>query len=167
MMNDKSTSPPVYLDTCVISGYVKEDMEPSDNDAFKKIVNMSQSKELLLCTSTVAKEEIKRLPIKYQTTHIEMYNTLQILKGSVTVWIDDDPKSTGYGNSVDDPDYLMLHKILPDENDARHLFQAKKAGVHNFITVDSRTILSSAEELENQCCLNVVSPSEFITKFNV
>ncbi len=101
MFDGRSTSPPYYLDTSVISGYVNEDMKPSDIHAFQKIVHMSQKGELILCTSTVAKEEIEKIPIQYQSSHLEMYETLQILQGSITTWLDDDPFSTCFGKIVE------------------------------------------------------------------
>ena len=145
---------------------INEDIKPSDIHAFQKIVHMSQKGELVLCTSTVAKEEIEKIPIQYQSTHIEIYETLQILQGSITTRLDDDPCSTGFGQIVEDKDFSKLRSILSDVNDARHLFQAKKAGVNVVITADNKSILMKAKELESQCDIIVNSPSDFLNQLS-
>jgi len=105
LINEKSTSSEAYLDTSVISGYIKNDMKSTDFNAFERIVQMSKNEEIVLCASTVAREEIEKIPEPFREKHVEMYEILNVLKGSVTTWIDDEPLSTGYGQSVQDVDY--------------------------------------------------------------
>ena len=161
MINEKSTPSEAYLGTSVISGYVKNDMKSTDLNAFEKIVQMSKSGEIVFCASTVVREEIEKIPEPYREKHVEMYETLNIRKGSVTTWIDDEPLSTGYGQSVQDVDFVKLINILTHENDARHLFHAKKASITDIITADYKSILSKVKEIEYKCGLRVYSPSDY------
>lgn len=155
-------APKIYLDTSVISGCVKRDMKTTDYNAFKTIANKAQAKEIILCGSTVVKEEIDKIPYEYRHEHSEIYNTLNIVRKSTAIWIDDEPNSTNFGNTVYDEDFRKLSEILPDKNDVRHLFQAKKNGIKIVITLDEKTILSKSGELESKCQMKVYSPSEYI-----
>ena len=56
-------------------------------------------------------------------------------------------------------DYLLL---LPDEADARHLYQAARNEVHYFLTTDARTILSYQSEIEDICEIKALSPQKFL-----
>ena len=55
-----------------------------------------------------------------------------------------------------------LEAILPDADDARHVFQAAHSGFDYFVTFDRRTILRYADEIEAAANIRAVSPSELI-----
>lgn len=59
-------------------------------------------------------------------------------------------------------DLAALRAILPDENDARHLFQAIGNGVDYFVTRDERTILSRSAAIERQFAIRVRLPSRLV-----
>ena len=127
----------------------------------KKLSRCPKLEHLFYAPQTVAREEIEKIPEPFRNKHVEIYQTLNILKGSVNTWIDDDPLSTGYRRSIKDADFVTLQGILPHEDDARHLFQAKKAGVSDIITADYKSMLNKRNELESQCGLKVFSPSDY------
>lgn len=158
--------PTVLLDTCVISGAAKGDMSPDDTTAFCRMAELVAESNLTVWASTVAKEEIDKIPTEYRQGHLDEYNALRIIRRSDATWIDDDPGSTGFGEVVQHPQYAQLHDLLRDENDARLIFQAKMAGVNDFITVDYRSILNKATELEEQFDMKVLSPSQYMSNWS-
>ncbi len=155
--------PAVFVDTCVISGFAKGDMKPEDASAFIDMTKMVQRSELTIWASTVAREEIDRVPAEYRQAHIDEYEALRIVRASNTTWVDTDPESTGFGDVVENPHYRSLRDILRDENDARLMFQAKMAGL-DFVTIDYKSILNRASEVETKVGVSAVSPSEYMSQ---
>lgn len=145
----------IYIDTCVISGYIKEDMKSSDLQSFKEIIKLAELGSIIIDTSTEARSEIEKLPQVYQSSHLDYYNSLNKLKGHVENWLDENKIQ------IENKDYTNLKNILKDENDAKHCFQAFQSGIDYFITVDYKTILNKSNELRN-LGLRALSPSEFI-----
>ena len=137
-----------------------------DAQAFVQIAYKVQRSELTICASTVAREEIDKIPAEYRQDHLDEYNALRIVQGSNATWLDDDPGSTDVGTVVEHPEYHTLREILPDEDDARHLFQAKMAGVDNVVTVDYKSILNRAGELEQRAGIRAFSPSQYVAQWS-
>ncbi len=54
--------------------------------------------------------------------------------------------------------------ILPDELDARHIFQAAKNGLDYFITRDEETILKYAAEIESAVGILAFLPTELLSR---
>ncbi len=149
-----------YLDTCVFSQGVKNQLGQSDADAMVQICSWVEKSELTICTSTVALEELEKIPEPFQLPHIDAYNAVRTLAGSEqTVVLD--------GSTVEGthPTLQRLRDVL-DENDARHVFQAHQNGVKDFITTDRRTILNRAPQIEQIVDVRVRSPAEFAAYFN-
>jgi riboflavin biosynthesis pyrimidine reductase len=67
---------------------------------------------------------------------------------------------------VPDDDLTALRLLLPDENDARHLFQAIKSGVEFFVTDDQRSIVSRATEIESRYPIRVLLPSTLVSELD-
>jgi predicted nucleic acid-binding protein len=59
-------------------------------------------------------------------------------------------------------DLERLKTILPDADDARHLFQAARNGIDYFVTGDQDTILKHWEEVEIAVSIRVCSPSDLV-----
>ena len=57
--------------------------------------------------------------------------------------------------------------MLPDENDARHLFQAISNGVEYFVTNDKATILRHSEEIEAAFPIRVLLPSQLVSELEL
>jgi hypothetical protein len=60
-----------------------------------------------------------------------------------------------------------LRAILPDENDARHLFHAISNGVEYFVTYDKATILKHAGAVEREFPIRVLSPSQLVNQLEL
>ena len=147
MTSSNSTSPPVVLlDTCVISGMVRNDMKPEDTAAVVQMARLVAQSNLTMWASTVAREELDKIPPRYRQEHIDQYNALKTIRASHATWVDTNRASTGLGTVVEHPDYKRLRGLLRDENDARLLFQAKAGGVTDFVTVDYKSILNKSSE---------------------
>ena len=151
----------IYVDTCIISGYVKQDMKSSDMIAFAKIMNIAESGKISIHSSTMALQEINQIPEKWQTEHVTQYETISKVKGSTSSWLDLETSTDE--NAVE---YQTLRDTLKDENDAKHLYLAKQAGISTFITVDEKTLLSKATELQSHCNIEVCSPSQYMLKIS-
>jgi hypothetical protein len=68
---------------------------------------------------------------------------------------------------VEHPDFGRLRRMLPDENDARHLFQAISNGVEYFVTNDKATILRHSEEIEAAFPIRVLLPSQLVSELEL
>lgn len=64
-------------------------------------------------------------------------------------------------------DLGKLRAILPDENDARHLFQAISNDVEYFVTYDKATILRHTAAIEQEFSIRVRSPSQLVTELGL
>lgn len=152
-----------YLDTCVISGYVKNELETGNQSAFETILTAYLSKKIDLLRSAIVEMEIAAIPECYRTPHQTLLsNLLSIPVPSVS-------GLTRLGSgmfSMANPKRLLrqrLSVVLPDENDQQHIFVAACNRVHFFITVDNRTILSRRLKVYEACGVHAVTPVEFIT----
>jgi len=105
---------------------VKHELSSADSQALITMSYLIQENKLSMCTSTVMLDELNRIPPQYREPHIEVYNALKIIIGHPsTNWIDDNPCSPMFNKPTMHPIFAQLLKIVPDKNDARHLFQAK------------------------------------------
>ena len=109
------------------------------------MAGMVQRSELTIWASTVAREEIDKIPAEYRQAHVREYEALKTIRASNATWIDTDPNSTGFGTVVEHSDYQTIRGILKDENDARLVFQGKAGGVSDFVTVDYKSILNKTD----------------------
>ena len=57
----------IYIDTCIISGYIRQDLKSSDQNALEKIINEKQ--DLSFCSSTIASQELNKINPKYVAPH--------------------------------------------------------------------------------------------------
>ena len=78
----------VYIDACIISGIVKQDMKSSDISAFKKILDIAETGKITIHSSTMALHEINQIPEHWRKNHLAQYDTLLKVKGSTTSWLD-------------------------------------------------------------------------------
>jgi hypothetical protein len=152
----------VYFDTCIISGIAKVDLKTTDQEALRHIGALFVNEKIQLCGSTVARDEIDEIPTPYREPHEEIYNILHVVKGSTFEWIDEDMPSWASQRADVDPVYVSLRDMLPDENDARHIYLAKKHGATSFVTADEKTILKYAGWLKTDIGIAATSPSGFI-----
>jgi hypothetical protein len=145
-------TPSGYLDTNLISGLAKEDIRPVELAALRDLLRRRKAGQLILCTSAVASEELGGIPATARAPHEDIYPLLD----DVPTVDEQFPMPKAYGAGaygadaygmgpiVEDSDLGVLRSILPDENDARHVFQAAKNGIDYFVTCDERTIVKHA-----------------------
>ncbi len=150
----------VYLDTCIISGLAKEDLDESEWAASLQILKLHKDKVIETITSPVAKEEIDRIPEIYRSRHLEVYD---LLKGIPAVgYLRLDFFSVSGLRVKQTKEFGALFSLLHDRDDAKHIYQAYRSGVNYFITVDRRSILNKYVEIYSICKVKEYAPSEFI-----
>ena len=138
-------------------------MRPEDAAAFCDMAQMVCRSDLTMWSSTVARDEIDRIPPEYRAAHVKEYEALRIVRASNATWLDTNPESTGFRTVVRHADYHALCGILSDETDARLVFQAKMAGLTDFVTVDYSSILNKAAAVQTQVGMRVLSPCQYVS----
>jgi predicted nucleic acid-binding protein len=154
----------VYIDTCVISGHAKGDLSTQEAEAFARLLTLHADGRVILLTSTVAQEEISRIPQEYRAPHESIYTQLENIPAVGYLVLD-----LGFGipllgvkqHSI----YRSLANLVRDAGDAQHLYQAHCERASHFITVDAKTILSKAHEIGKVCNVEVLLPSAFVEKY--
>lgn len=139
----------VLLDTCVISAFVNDEMQPAEAAAFRGLLERQASGCLTMLASTVSLEEIRNIPLAYQSSHLREYNAMVMIGGVASL--------------TDNRDSTALLTLLPDENDARLLTQCQKAGVRVFLTLDGKTILNRSSQVEAVCGVVPQKPSDYFS----
>jgi len=152
-----------YLDTCIVSGLAKEDLSPDELEALRRILEERKQGNVSLVTSQVAKEEIERIPEEHRSKHEIIYNLLSDVPVARAFRTDPSLPLMGVGGGVRlHPILAKLNALLPDEADARHIYQAARNSVQYFVTTDARTILAHWERIEDICQVKALSPQEFV-----
>lgn len=155
----------VYLDTCIVSGIAKMDLSDEELVSLGKILDRHKKGEIEMVTSPLTKSEIDQVPDKFRLKHNMIYSLLSDLQ--IARHFKQVSDGFGWGSSGFnlgwggtrrryDPIYKGLSQILPDKNDAMHIFQAEKSQMSYFLTADRRTILRYKPEIETICSLKVV-----------
>ena len=150
-----------YLDTCVISGYVKNELKANEQGAFEEVMSAYTSGRIDLLRSAVVEQEIAAIPDRYRASHQEFLSQfLSIpvpLVGGLT-------RRGAFGPMANSSRMLKqrLTEILPDENDQWHIFVAARNRIRFFITVDFRTVLSRSDRVLAASGVAPVTPAEFV-----
>ena len=157
----------IYLDTCLVSGLFKQDLQPPDEQsALMDILLLHKSGEVRLVTSEETRKELDRIPEEYRAAHYAFYN---LLSDVPYAWIY--PIFHPYLSPADinnvmalwrPPEYLKLKEILPDETDVVHVFQAIRNSCDVFLTTDRKTILSKRAAVEEIFPIKLLSPVKFL-----
>jgi hypothetical protein len=156
-----------YLDTCLVSGIAKQDLRPVELDALHKLLVLRKGGEISLVTSHVTKEEIERLPATARGLHEGIYGLLDDVPEAQEFRTDSGLTLMGVGGGTrEDPLLASIKAVLPDPDDARHVFQAARNAVDYFITDDQRTILRHADAIHERCQLAVVLPSQLVRRLD-
>jgi hypothetical protein len=58
-----------YLDTCIVSGLVKGDLQPAQETALLRILEARKRGDLQLVTSETTKTEIDQIPEQHRRLH--------------------------------------------------------------------------------------------------
>jgi hypothetical protein len=165
--NTRGPIPPkAYLDNCLVGGLVQDDVDPAESDALYRLIDLSKEGRLALVTSSVVKQEIDRVPPEHRAPHRAVYAFLTELPTIEETELM--PRALTPGSGLTGPlllghhDLGSLSSILPDWDDARHVFQAVQNGCAYFVTVDAKTILAHAPEVESAFPFRVLKPSQLV-----
>jgi hypothetical protein len=151
-----------YLDTCIISGLARRDLPEQDLTALGHILAARKRGEVSLVTSHIAKTEIDRVPQARRSPNKVIYHLLTDVPAARFWRIDTGLMLMGVGGGRrQDPLFISLRKLLPDAEDAMHVFQAAKNRVGFLITTDRRTLLRFSGDVEQLCGIIVLSPTAF------
>ena len=132
----------MYLDTCLVSGLVKRDLRTLELSALRTILRAHKSGAIAIVTSHVTNDELGRMPEDARAPHEDIYALLEDLPQAVESRTDSGLTLMGVGGGTrEDELFTQLKTMLPDVDDARHLFQAIKNGADYFVTDDERTIV--------------------------
>jgi hypothetical protein len=151
-----------YLDTCVVSGLARNDFASAEREAMIELLRRYEVRSVDFVTSAVALSELEQIPSEHQTPHLAVYHLLRKVR------VLSEPSFTRLGPSglpMANPYHLTwsrIHAILPDDNDAKHVFQASQHRVDYFVTVDESTILKHKSALAVQAGIRAVKPSELL-----
>ncbi|MBL8612931.1 MAG: hypothetical protein JNL38_36665 [Myxococcales bacterium] len=163
-----TTARPVraYLDTCIASGIVKNDLGQEELTALSRILQARDAGQVELATSEVMREELNRIPPQHRELHLNVYRALL----NVPALPNQVPTSRLLPSPLissglsEDPLYSSLRELLPDREDADHVWQASQNEIPYFITVDQRTLLKHKSEVERVHNIRLLRPSVFVTE---
>ncbi|WP_447600563.1 hypothetical protein [Nitrospira sp. Nam80] len=151
-----------YLDTCVVSGLAREDLPDVELAAQDQILDAQKRRLISLVTSRVTKEEIEKIPQSYRRKHQTIYNLLADIPVAKAFRRNKPWSLLPWDLGVRlQPMLAQLITTLPDEADARHIYQAAQNGVQYFVTTDYRTILAHRAKIERIAGIKAASPREF------
>jgi len=151
-----------YLDTCVISGYVKNELQAAEKSAVETIISAYTNQKIDLVRSNLVDQEIAAIPEQYRTPHQELLSTMLLIPvpavGGLT-------RLGSAGFATANPSRWLFNRlvaVLPDVNDQLHIFVATRNRLRFFITVDARTILSRRSQVHQASGVEPVTPAEFV-----
>lgn len=155
-----------YLDTVLVSSIVKRDLSADEQKALSALLRARSTGKLVAVTSGVTMEEIARLPPDVRSGHEDILHLIEMVEAAPEARTDSGLTMMGVGGGMrEDPVLTSLKETLPDESDARHLFQAIRCDATHFVTADKRTILRHRESLGG-LGLEIVLPSEVLARLN-
>ncbi len=115
-----------------------------------------------MAASTVARDELDRIPLSNRGPHDSVFNTLNVLKthSGVTYL---DPNS---GSLIENPTYRSLCSVLPHEPDARMLAIGEEHGQEFFWTFDHKSILSLRSQVAAICSIKPRLGTEIVAELS-
>jgi hypothetical protein len=161
-----TSGPTAYLDTCIISALVKNDVDAVEQRALDDLIARYDRGEATFICSEVVDSELAKIPENYKGPHLKMLalfrSVPRALVGGVT-------RMSLMGTPTANPRHQKWQRligILPDEEDAWHVFVASENGIKYLVTVDQRTMLSRADTVLRASGVQLVRPSEFLRVFS-
>jgi len=157
----------IYIDTNIISGFVRPQFSSEEMNDFDKILDFNHNGTIKFFTSKKTGEEIdkiKDVPGRDHHLHNLFYKFTSATREFITAYSLGTFNSATYnsvpygGGGREDPLYISIKSVIPKpqneekierwQSDIVHLFQFKKNDLDIFLTRDGRTILSYAERLD-------------------
>jgi hypothetical protein len=125
-------------------------------------LNARKHGEVSLVTSHITKAEIDRVPQAYRPPHEVIYNLLADVPLARFWRVDLGLTLMNIGGGRrQDRLFISLQRLLPDAEDAKHVFQAAKNNVGFLITTDHPTLIRFASAIEQLCGVIMLSPVAF------
>jgi hypothetical protein len=151
-----------YLDTCIVSGLAKNDLSADDSAALLRILQAHKLGTLELVASDLVRGEISKIPENYRPPHSVIYNLLKDVPLVPSHQRTPPFRPTDFPFGVrPDPLLMRLVEILPDADDAAHIYQAAKNDVRYVITADKRTMVRHSVAVTNLSGVTILTPVEF------
>jgi hypothetical protein len=151
-----------YMDTCLVSALVKRDIAVCEFAALREILARFERGEISLMCSSAVEDELGRIPSDFREPHLaqlKVFGTIpRVSPGGIT-------RLGLAGVPAANPRYNLwrrLHVLLPDSEDAEHVFIASCNRMRHLITVHERTLLRHRVAVQGLCGVQLVSPIEFI-----
>lgn len=154
--------PVIYLDPSVIGDAMEGRMRPRDRAAVCRLAAMLEDHLLSFYAPGEAKEAIARIPAQSRERHGREYAALRIFHDTKAGWLAEEPAT----ELDQDPDYVTLRSLLGDPTDARHVLQARTAGVRDVVAADSSPLLREAGELDARLGLRVFRPADYLSRWS-
>jgi len=164
-MTQHTPTPPLpaaYVDTCVVSARVKDELQNLERAAVDRMIDLFRSRCITLVRSSHVEDEIAAIPDAYRAPHEALLSTFisvpSVEVGGLT-------RLTGMGTSGASPRRMLwnrLARILRDEGDRWHVFTAAQNRMRYLVTVDQRTILNHRLEIQAASGVLPLLPSAFI-----
>ncbi len=159
------TSMKGYLDTCLISAIVKSDIKEAEQVALVKLKEKYIANQVELFASEHVEEELNKIPSQYRQQHLDIFRLFNSVPkarvGGLTRLGPMGPTANPKRRKM-----TALLSILPDNDDAWHLFIASSNRIAFFITVDVNTVIKYKIEIKNICGVEAMLPSEFLAYCN-
>ena len=151
------------MDTCIVSGLARNDLKEAEFDSLMSLLKKYKDGLIHITTSEVTIAEIKKIPIQFQTQHNIIYNLISNVPTAQKYNTNSGLTLMGCGGgSTKDVLYVALENILPDKEDAEHIFQAIKNNATHFLTTDEKTIIKFKKDIENLAKISIMTPSQLI-----
>lgn len=157
-----SAPPRAYLDTCLVSALAKNDIEVSEQQALTEIFVRYRRDELSLFCSVVVEEELAKIPGTYRGPHLALLAQFASVPKAAVGGI---TRLGLAGFGVANPRHRLWRSIwavLPDEQDAWHVFVAACNRIRYVLTVDRRSMLSRRSAVLEASGVALMSPSSFL-----
>jgi hypothetical protein len=129
-----------------------------DNDlkALRFILDSDDQLPLIFVTSKLTLKEIEKAPPQKRSRMLELYNSL-LKYGNPQKW----PRPSNLPGRPTKGTLNSLRRILPDENDAKHVYQSLIMRCNIFLTSDHKSILRYKKKL-SVFGVNAKSPYELV-----
>jgi hypothetical protein len=145
-----------------VSALVKRDIGAAELNALEQLLFRFERNEISLVCSTAVENELMRIPSGYRGPHLrqlKLFGSIpRIEPGGLTRLTLAGVPGTNWDRVL----WERLRELLPDEDDAKHVFVASSNRVQYLVTVDGRTLLRHRAAVLNLSGVRLVTPSEFM-----
>jgi predicted nucleic acid-binding protein len=156
-----STRLRAYVDTSVVSVHARGE-HPDQQQALRRILLARTPGVLDVYVSDLVRAELERVPAKYLPPHLEVFDGIAQL--GVVSWIQATPPFGPTGHPHRTRTHPLLKRLLDiglERADAEHIFQVAQQDLRYFITIDNRTILRRATDVQAACGVRALTPVDF------